>query len=42
MVKNAKILGSYVKHFHIFPRERNCRNFIGLYKSSNRVSWPRQ
>ena len=32
IVENAKIFQSYVKHFLIFPREKNCRIFIGLYK----------
>ena len=30
VVENAKILRDYVKHFKIFPRERNCRILIGL------------
>ena len=30
--ENAKIFRSYVKHFWIFPRERNCRILIGLCK----------
>ena len=33
VVENAKILGGYVKHFRIFPRERNCRILIGLCES---------
>ena len=32
IVKNAKIPRSYVKHFRIFPRERNCRILVGLCK----------
>ena len=32
IVENAKIFRSYVKHFLIFPRERNCRVLIGLCK----------
>ena len=32
VVENAKIFRSSVKHFWIFPRERNCRILIGLYK----------
>ena len=32
LVENAKIFSSYVKHFWIFPRERNCRILIGLCK----------
>ena len=32
IVENAKIFQSYVKHFLIFPRERDCRIFIGLCK----------
>ena len=32
IVEKAKILRSYVKHFWIFPRERNCGILIGLYK----------
>ena len=31
-VENAKIFRSYVKHFLIFPREKNCRILIGLCK----------
>ena len=31
-VENAKIFRTYVKHFRIFPRERNCRILIGLCK----------
>ena len=30
--ENAKIFRSYVHHFLIFPRERNCRISIGLCK----------
>ena len=32
IVENAKIFCSYIKHFQIFPRERNCRILIGLYE----------
>ena len=32
IIENAKIIRSYVKHFWIFPRERNCRILIGLCK----------
>ena len=32
ILENAKIFRSYVKHFLIFPHERNCRILIGLYK----------
>ena len=32
IVENANIFRSYVKHFCIFPRERNCRILIGLCK----------
>ena len=32
IVENAEIFRSYVKHFWIFPRERNCRILIGLSK----------
>ena len=32
IVENAKIFRSYVKHFLIFPRERNCKILIGLCK----------
>ena len=32
IVENAKIFRSYVKHFKVFPRERNCRILIGLHK----------
>ena len=32
IVENAKIYRSYIKHFLIFPRERNCRILIGLCK----------
>ena len=28
----VKIVQSYVKHFWIFPHERNCRILIGLWK----------
>ena len=31
IVKNLKIFRSYVKHFLIFSRERNCRIMIGLH-----------
>ena len=31
-VENVKLFQSYVKHFLIFPRERNFRIFLGLYK----------
>ena len=34
IVENAKIFWSYVKHFWIFPLERNCRIVIGLCKYS--------
>ena len=30
IVENAKTFPSYVTHFLIFPRERNCRILIGL------------
>ena len=30
IVENAKIFRSYVKHFLIFPRERICKDLIGL------------
>ena len=30
IVENPKIFQSHVKHFLIFPRERNCRILIGL------------
>ena len=30
--ENAKIFRFYVKHFKIFPRERNCRILIDLCK----------
>ena len=30
--ENAKIFRSYVKHFSIFPHERNCRILTGLCK----------
>ena len=30
IVENAKIFRSHVKHFLIFPRERNYRILIGL------------
>ena len=30
IIENAKIFGSYVKHFWISLRERNCRILIGL------------
>ena len=29
---NTKVFRSYVKHFRIFPRERNYRTLIGLCK----------
>ena len=32
IVENTKIFQSYVKHFWIFPRERNCKILIGLYQ----------
>ena len=32
IVENAKIFQSYVKHFWIFPLEKNYRILIGLYK----------
>ena len=32
IVENAKIFRSYVKHFLIFPCERNCKIFIGWCK----------
>ena len=32
IVENAKIFRSYVKHFLIFPREKNCGILIGLCK----------
>ena len=32
IVVNAKIFGSYVEHFSIFPRTKNCRTLIGLCK----------
>ena len=30
--ENAKISGSFVKHFLIFPREKKFRIFFGLCK----------
>ena len=32
IVENAKVFRSYVKHFLIFPHERNYRILIGLCK----------
>ena len=32
IIENAKTSWSYVKHFWIFQRERNCRISIGLCK----------
>ena len=32
IVENPKIFRSYVKHFLIYPHERNCRIWIGLCK----------
>ena len=32
IVENVKIFRSYIEHFKIFPRERNCRILIGLCK----------
>ena len=32
IVENGEIFSSYVKFFLIFPRERNRRILIGLYK----------
>ena len=32
IVKIANTFRSYVKNFLIFPRERNCRILIALYK----------
>ena len=32
IVENAKIFQSYVKLFGIFPRERDYRILIGLFK----------
>ena len=32
LLKMLKYFKSYVKHFWIFPRERNCRILIGLWK----------
>ena len=45
IVESAKIFWSYVKHFWIFPRERNCKVLIGLYHRIlyfclyNKFSW---
>ena len=32
IVQNVKIFRNYVKHFWIFPRERNCKILVGLCK----------